>query len=55
MAYENWFLIQTVKGELKFYIGDQDAATDRSCVTIAKNVSGELKGILNDEVKWNWC
>jgi len=45
-SFEKYFLATTQDGHLKFFIGDEDATTDRSSVVMAENVEGQLKGDL---------
>lgn len=45
-SVENFFSVKTVDGALRFYIGEEDAATDRASLTMDTDVKGELKGDL---------
>jgi hypothetical protein len=41
--YEKYFLVSLKQGQLMFYIGEEDATTDRTSVTIANNIDVQLK------------
>ncbi len=43
-SYEKYFLVAVQQGSLRFFIGDEDATTDRTSVTIKDDIEGELKG-----------
>ena len=46
-SFENYFLAKTVDGELRFYIGDEGSSMHKAFLTIASDVTGELKGDLH--------
>jgi hypothetical protein len=50
-SVEHYFLVKTVDDSLKFYIGDEDASTDKACITIEKDIEGSLKGDLYWDVQ----
>ena len=47
-AYEQYFIPKIENGELKFYIGDANAASQRGAVTFAT----DLKGTFDNKNKW---
>lgn len=46
-SFENYFLVKTVDGDLRFYIGDEGSSMHKAFLTIESGVSGELKGDLH--------
>lgn len=46
-AFENYFMVKTVDGELKFFIGDEGSSSHRASLTIEGDVAGTLAGDLH--------
>lgn len=46
-AFENYFMVKTVDGELKFFIGDEGSSSHRASLTIETDVTGTLAGDLH--------
>lgn len=49
-SIEHYFLVKTVDNSLRFYIGDEQAATDRACVIIEPDLK---TGTLSGELYWD--